>query len=172
MYHCDGHCTLFFSHWCSPPAHHCRGYIDSVCMHRLRASTTLLLPGVMQWETVTGNHSSKSGLKDGCYFPVTEENQTHIHIHIQIQLNYLQIHAMFPYAFCSVIQRPLGFRNEMHLIGFYLKWQYRHSTSSLCLLSTSCQKSEKLATFPLCLDVGLSSTDSTFVIPAGKVKIS
>lgn len=124
MYHCDGHCTIFFSLWCSPPAHRCRGYIDSVCMHRLRASTTLLLPGVMQWETVTGNHSSKSSLKDGCYFPVTEENQTHIHI--QIQLNYLQIHAMFPYAFCSIIQRPLGFRNEMHLIGFYLKWQYRH----------------------------------------------
>lgn len=44
--------------------------------------------------------------------------------------------------------------------------------SSLCLSLTSCQESQRLATFPLCLHVHLSSTDSRFVYAAGKVKIS
>lgn len=44
--------------------------------------------------------------------------------------------------------------------------------SSLCLLLTSCQKSERHATFPLCLHVCLSGADSRFVYTAGKVKMS
>lgn len=118
---CGGHCTLFFSHRCSSPAQHLRRYIECACTRwghpHLRA---LLLFGMIQWEAVTGNHSSKLSLKDGCYFSATEERQTDI----QIQVNYFQIYATFPHTFCNIVQRQPGFRNEMYLIGFYLKWQH------------------------------------------------
>lgn len=44
--------------------------------------------------------------------------------------------------------------------------------SSLCLLLTSCQKSERRATFPLCLHVCPGGAGSRFVYTAGKVNIS
>lgn len=81
----------------------------------------------------------------------------------------------FPIHFLTSFRDPLDLKIKCISLDFISNGNiniYFIITSSLCLLLTCCQKSEKLATFPLCLQVHLSSADGRFLYAAGKVEIS
>lgn len=141
-------------------------------MHWMRAGTSLLLSVIWMGGTLTGNPCSKPSLNDGCYFPGTEGNQTQTHA--QIKLIVSKYVLCFPVHFFTSFRDPLDLEANCISLDFISNGsidRYFIITSRLYLLLTSCQRTERLPTFPLWLRVHLSSTESRFMYAAEKLKI-
>lgn len=139
-------------------------------MNWVRAGTSFWLCFYLDVRDSHRNPRSKSILKDGCFFPVSEGNQTQIPT--QIKLIVSKDMLCFPTRFLTSFSHTLDLRNNCISLDFTSNDIYFIITSRLCFLLTSCQRSERLPTFPLWLRVHLSSTESRFLYAAGKLKIS
>lgn len=62
-----------------------------------------------------------------CVISLWLRKNTQIYIYSKLHISSSSnICTTFPHTFFNIVQRPFGFRKEISLIGFYVRWEHWH----------------------------------------------
>lgn len=142
-----------------------------MCMHWMRAGTSLLLCCYLDGRDSHREPLQQTQSQRWVSFPWDRGKPN---TDSQIELIVSKYMLCFPVHFVTSFREPLDLETNCISLDFISNGSidsYFIITSRLYLLLTSCQRSERLPTFPLWLCVHLSSTESRFVYAAEKLKV-